>query len=281
MPTSQEIRDAQRAAWATLAPGWEKWDHIIMDQLRPVTDAMIQHLDIAANQEHLDVAAGTGEPGLTIARRAPRGQVMLTDLSAEMLAIASRRAQMQGIDNIASAVCSADSLPFPDASFDSITVRFGYMFFPDLVAVTHEFVRVLKPGGRLCASVWVEPQANDWTSIPMQAIAAEVALPVPAPDAPHMFRCAAAGQVSALYQAAGLHDVKEWDVEVALVTNSPQQYWDMISEHVSLAVAALQRVDAAARQRIEQVVVAKVAAYQRDGSVHVPGLARCIIGTKP
>jgi hypothetical protein len=54
-----------------------------------------------------------------------------------------------------------------------------------------------------------------------------------------MFRCAAPGYVSALYETAGPVDVAEWDVGVELVTDSPAQYWKMISEHVSLAVAAL------------------------------------------
>ena len=49
-----------------------------------------------------------------------------------------------------------------------------------------------------------------------------------------MFRCAAPGYVSALYEA-GLRDVAEWDVGVELVTRSPARYWEMISEHVSLA----------------------------------------------
>jgi len=65
----------------------------------------------------------------------------------------------------------------------------------------------------------------------------------PDPDGPNMFRCAAPGYVSVLYEGAGLRDVAEWDVDVELVTRSPEQYWEMISEHVSLAVAALQQVD--------------------------------------
>ena len=55
----------------------------------------------------------------------------------------------------------------------------------------------------------------------------------------------------------------------------------MISEHVSLAVAALGQVDAAARERIAKAVMADVGAYQDDGGVRVPGMARCIVGTKP
>ena len=63
MPGADEIRDAQRVSWAGLSAGWEKWDAIIMDQLAPVGAAMIERLDIAEDQRHLDIATGTGERG--------------------------------------------------------------------------------------------------------------------------------------------------------------------------------------------------------------------------
>ena len=280
MPGGDQIRDVQRAAWAGLSAGWEKWDPVIMDQLGPVGTAMIERLGIADDQQHLDIAAGTGEPGLTIARLAPRGHVVLTDLAAEMLDIATRRANAQGITNFQTTVCSADDLPFGDAAFDSISVRFGYMFFPDVAKATAEFARVLKPGGRVCSSVWAGPGENPWTTIAMQAIAAEAVLAPPDPDGPGMFRCAAPGYVSALYQAAGLRDVAEWDVGVELVTDSPAQYWEMISEHVSLAVAALAQAGGSARERIAKAVIAKVSTYEHDGQVRIPGVARCIACTK-
>src|SRR5256885_2049828 len=100
MPSADEIRDVQRATWAGLSAGWAKWDSVIMDQLGPVSAAMIERLDIAEDQQHLDIAAGTGEPGLSIARLAPKGRVVLTDLAAEMLDIATRRARAQGVANI-------------------------------------------------------------------------------------------------------------------------------------------------------------------------------------
>ena len=119
------------------------------------------------------------------------------------------------------------------------------MFFPDVAKATAEFARVLRPGGRVCSSVWAGPGQNPWTTIVMQAIAAEAVLAPPGPDGPGMLRCAAPGYVSALYEAAGLREVAEWDVGVELVTDSPAEYWEMISEHVSLAVAALAQVDEA------------------------------------
>ena len=82
MPSGDEIRDVQRATWAGLSAGWEKWDSVIMDQLSPVGTAIVKRLDIADDQQHLDIAAGTGEPGLTVAKLAPRGHNLL---SAELI----------------------------------------------------------------------------------------------------------------------------------------------------------------------------------------------------
>lgn len=280
MPSAEEIRDRQRVTWAGLAAGWEKWDSVIVDQLGPVGAAIVDRLDPVDGGRYLDIASGTGEPGLTLARQTPTARVVLTDLVAEMLDIASRRARAQGVTNVETQVCSADDLPFDDETFDGVSVRFGYMFFPDVATATAELARVLKPGGRLCSSVWVKPEENPWTTIAMEAIATEAVVAPPDPNGPNMYRCAAPGWVSALYEAAGLRDVAEWDVPVELVTASPEQYWEMISEHVSLAVAALQQVDEPAQGRIRARVIERVRPYEREGTVHVPGLARCIVGTR-
>ena len=144
----------------------------------------------------------------------------------------------------------------------------GYMVFPDLAKATAEFTRVLKPGGRICSSVWVKPGENSWTTIAMPAIAAEAVLAPPDPDGPNMFRCAAPGHVSALYEAAGLRDIAEWDVHVELVTRSPAQYWEMISEHVSPAVA---RLRGSAGARAEREVRHRQCQQQpRSGKVRIP-----------
>jgi hypothetical protein len=55
----------------------------------------------------------------------------------------------------------------------------------------------------------------------------------------------------------------------------------MISEHVSLASAALQHVDSPTRERIRTRAIAKVSGFERNSQIHVPGVARCILGTKP
>ena len=59
-----------------------------------------------------------------------------------------------------------------------------------------------------------------------------------------------------------------------------EEYWDMISEHVALAVAALQRVDGPARERIRGDAIAKVRVFEKGGKIRVPGVPRCIVCTK-
>ena len=54
MPSADEIRDVQRATWAGLSAGWEKWDSVIMEQLGLVGAAIIERLDIAEEHQHLD-----------------------------------------------------------------------------------------------------------------------------------------------------------------------------------------------------------------------------------
>ena len=108
MTSADEILEAQRVTWSGLSAGWDKWDAIIVDQLRPVGAAMIERLGVADDQQHLDIACGTGEPGLSIAKLAPAGRVVLTDLVPEILDIAARRAASQGLANVETTVCSAD-----------------------------------------------------------------------------------------------------------------------------------------------------------------------------
>jgi SAM-dependent methyltransferase len=279
-PLDDEIEATQRATWDRFSTGWERWDDIVQQMLGPVGEAMIRSLGIRADQNHLDVAAGTGQPGQTIAQLAPRGRVMLADLSPEMLAAARRIAESNGIDNIDTRECSADQLPFPDATFDSATCRFGLMFVPHPSRAVAELSRVARPGGRIAVAVWAGPDKNPWATIPGSAIAAEAVLQPPAPDAPGIFRCATPGAIVGLYQAAGLREINEWDVPVTMAIDSPDEYWRMINELTASVVTALDRLNEAARERIATNVMREVRKFQCTGVLRVPGTARCIVGTR-
>jgi SAM-dependent methyltransferase len=275
-----EVESVQRATWDRFAAGWERWDGVVQQMLGPVGETMVRSLSIKVDQRHLDVAAGTGQPGLTIAQLAPQGRVVLADLAPEMLAAARRIAAADAIDNIEVRECSADTLPFPDASFDSATCRFGLMFVPDPRQAVAELARVVRPGGRVAVSAWSRPEANPWATVPAAAIASEIAQPAPDADAPGMFRLATPGAVAALYRAAGLRDVTETDVPVALTTDTPEQYWGLLTDLTAPVVAVLEQLDEPGRQRIAADVIARARRFQTSGSVRLPGLARCVVGTR-
>ena len=96
MPSLDEIREAQRQSWDKFSAGWEKWDDYVLTFLRPTGDTMINALDIRDDTNHLDVAAGTGEPGLTIAAMATKGRTVITDLAPGMLEVAGKHASQRG-----------------------------------------------------------------------------------------------------------------------------------------------------------------------------------------
>ncbi len=117
----------------------------------------------------LDIAGGTGDLAQAFARRVGRsGQVVLTDINESMLR--SGRDRMLDSGCIVSAlVCDAEQLPFPDASFDLVSVAFGLRNMTHKEIALREMGRVLKAGGKLLVlefSQVAKPlaKAYDWYS---------------------------------------------------------------------------------------------------------------------
>jgi demethylmenaquinone methyltransferase/2-methoxy-6-polyprenyl-1,4-benzoquinol methylase len=96
----------------------------------------------------LDLAGGTGDIAFG-ARAAGAGQVILTDINAEMLEVARGRALDRGlVAGIAFLVVDAEHIPLPDRSVEKVSIAFGLRNCTDKDAVLREARRVLRPGGR-------------------------------------------------------------------------------------------------------------------------------------
>jgi demethylmenaquinone methyltransferase/2-methoxy-6-polyprenyl-1,4-benzoquinol methylase len=91
----------------------------------------------------LDLATGSGDLALTIARKLPEAKITGADFCPEMLAVARRK----GLTN--TVVADALELPFAEASFDVVTVAFGLRNMADWGAALAEMARVLTPGGHV------------------------------------------------------------------------------------------------------------------------------------
>jgi demethylmenaquinone methyltransferase/2-methoxy-6-polyprenyl-1,4-benzoquinol methylase len=98
----------------------------------------------------LDLAGGTGDiAALLLPRVGEKGRVVLGDINAAMLHAGRDRMIDRGlVRNLDYAQLNAESLPFPDASFDAVTIAFGLRNVTDKDAALREMHRVLKVGGR-------------------------------------------------------------------------------------------------------------------------------------
>jgi len=276
----EEIRDQQKQSWNKFSVGWKKWDELNMDFLNPVGKEIIAAIKPSGNDMILDVAAGTGEPGLTIATMLKGGKVIITDLAEDMLEVATENAATRGIINIETKQCDVCELPFADNSFDATSCRFGFMFFPDMQLAAKEMIRVLKPGGRIATSVWNIPEKNFWVTATMGTITKMMELPAPPSGAPGMFRCCKPGLMKEIFQQAGFKNITEKEVPTKMNSGTIDRYWGMMTEVGAPIVAALSKADDAMRQRIKEQVFEIVSQKYPGENVALDASAIVISGEK-
>ena len=276
----EEIRDQQRATWNKFSPSWKKWDDLNMDLLKPMGDEIIRSINPRGAEVVLDIAAGTGEPGLTIATMLKGGKVVITDLSEAMLEIARENALKRDIKNIETRVCDVCALPFADNTFDAISCRLGFMFFPDMLLAAKEMVRVLKPGGKIATSVWNVLENNFWITAILETISRHMDLPAPLPGAPGMFRCAKEGLISDLFLQAGLKNIKQKEITAKMHFKTADVYWDMMTEVITLVVLALNNAEDDIKENIRKEVYHLLDQKYPDGNILMDSSALLIDGVK-
>ena len=118
-------------------------------------DAMVNALNPprrGAPWRLVDVAGGTGDIAFRVAdRSAGHAEIVVADISPEMLAVGRARAETRGLEAITFVEANAEALPFEDDGFDAFTIAFGIRNVPRIETALAEAWRVLKPGGRfLC-----------------------------------------------------------------------------------------------------------------------------------
>ncbi|MDO9360807.1 MAG: bifunctional demethylmenaquinone methyltransferase/2-methoxy-6-polyprenyl-1,4-benzoquinol methylase UbiE [Polaromonas sp.] len=159
-----------RGVFDSVAPKYDVMNDLMSMGLHRVWKAYtVMVADVKEGQSVLDIAGGTGDLALAFAPKVgASGRVVHTDINEAMLREGRNRLVDAG-KLLPTTVCDAEKLPFPDASFDLVTVAFGLRNMTHKDIALAEMNRVLKPGGKLLVlefSKIAKPleKAYDWYS---------------------------------------------------------------------------------------------------------------------
>ena len=118
-------------------------------------------LQLGERPRVLDLATGTGDVAIDVARARPGASVIGLDPSTKMLAIAADKLARRGLaDRVSLVVGDAQSLPYASCEMDAVTIAFGIRNVPDRLAALREMARVVRPGGRIAVLELGEPSAG-------------------------------------------------------------------------------------------------------------------------
>lgn len=261
------------------AANHERYDELLGGYGR----AAISALDVEADEHVLDVGCGAGGMTLDIARLlAPRGTVVGIDLSHQMIGVARERAGAEVLTNVEFVEGDVTMHPFEPASFHAFTSRFGVMFFDDPFAAFRHLAGLLVPGGRAAFVCWQTNAANEWLTVPMDAIAQHVALPAEGdPEAPGPFAFADADRVRSIVEGAGFEDVMLDPVSMDQRLGSDvDDAAAFVMARGSIQVLFIDAPDGT-REAATASVRDALGPHARDGGVFLSGAAWLVTGHLP
>lgn len=155
-----------------MAEHWQQDVERRRQDMAEATQRMLEAAGLKPGDHVLDIAAGTGDQSIVAARIVgPGGSILATDISAEMLNIAARVVQQEGLTNVTTRVMNAERLDLSDNAFDAVICRLALMLIPHVQQALREIQRVLKPGGKLAALVWSVPENNPLFALPLAILA--------------------------------------------------------------------------------------------------------------
>ena len=266
-------RRVQRYGWDLASTGY---DPLWQEQLAPARTGTLALASLAPGEHVLDLACGTGLLTLAAAHTVgAAGKVLGTDLSGQMIEVAQHRAREQQLSNVSFARMDAEQLDLPDATFDAVLCSLGLMYVPHPQRAVREWLRVLKPGGRIVVTVWGKRVNCGWSPV-FPIVDAEVQSDV----CPLFFSLGEPDALVKLCRDASFEDVQETRIATILRYPNAEQACDaaFIGGPVALAWS---RFEADVRARVRARYKHAIEPWRRSQGYRIPGEFVVVAATAP
>jgi ubiquinone/menaquinone biosynthesis C-methylase UbiE len=270
---ADDYRQASLDIWDQMAAAWDDDRRWVWQSSRPVGEWLVDALDPQEDETILELAAGVGDTGIVAAERlGSSGKLISSDFSAQMVDAARRRAEELGVSNVEFRTMDAERMGLEDGSVDGVLCRWGYMLMADPAAALGETRRVLRPGGRVAFSVWADPAANPWASVPAKALIEHTGAQPPDPAAPGIFAMASEERTRELLDEAGLRPKRIEHVEMVWSFDSPDDHWHYVMDLAGALAMVIRSMPEPEQAAIRRLTEERLEPVARRPGYGLPGL---------
>lgn len=245
------------------------------------TEMMLDFANLRFGDRVLELAAGTGDLSMMVARRiGPTGHVLATDISAAMLDRAVQAASDAGLTNVETRAMNADNFEIAANSFDAILCRMGLMLFPHPLKTLGSMQRGVKPEGRVAVMVHSAAAKNPYHGLPLQIVRHIGGMAPPSHEEPGMFALGGPGVLEGIFRKSGLRDVRVCPVAIRRKFSSLGEAIKSMKGSNAVLQNLLAALNDAEQGRAWKEIEQAMSQFESANGFEAPGEVLIGVGTK-
>lgn len=272
--TLAEHRRTSYGLWQRMADPWRRRRELSWRWTRPVSEWLVERLDLRPGQTLLELGAGTGETGfLAASRLGAEGRLISSDFSPRMVHAAERVAKELGVTNAEFKVLDAERIELDDGSVHGVLCRFSYMLVGEPLRALCETRRVLRSGGHVAFSTWGEAGRNPWMTFSAGLMIERGLMEPFSSDGPGVFALPDAETIVPLLTEAGFGEVQVEEMELSLRFEDAGELWIFASELPGPVALAIAKLEDSERRGVRAAIEERASGFAADGGYELPALA--------
>jgi len=270
-----------KAQWNSVADRWNAWGPLLDTWLGPATETLLDMCGVMKGSEVMHIAGGSGQDAMQSPRRVgPTGRVVSTDFLEELTRIAAQNFEVSGLAHFSATIMDGEAIDVNGDPFDVVLSRVSLIFFPDQRGSVRSQMAALKPGGRVGALVYATPQECCFFSDPVGIIRRHAGLPAPAPGMPGPFSLGQPGAIEALFEEAGLQQVRTETIDAPVLLESAKECLRFEQESFGALHQMLSALDDDAKATAWKDVETALEQFETDAGFVGPCVMIAACGTK-